>query len=47
MNPMGTLDNTRRFTEMISLLGPPPAEFLKRSKESLKYWDEDGKLGST
>ncbi|KAL5339932.1 kinase-like protein [Aspergillus crustosus] len=41
-----TLDNeeetARRFAEMISLLGPPPIEFLQQSQESLKYWDEQG-----
>ncbi|KAM5501700.1 hypothetical protein McanMca71_005162 [Microsporum canis] len=42
VNPMGELDHGRRFAEMISLLGPPPPEFLKRSKESQKYWDENG-----
>ncbi|KAF7863172.1 hypothetical protein EAF04_007255 [Stromatinia cepivora] len=26
-----------------ALLGPPPPEFLKRSKETSKYWNEDGK----
>lgn len=28
---------------MTALLGPPPSEFLNRSKETSKYWDEDGK----
>lgn len=37
------LDHAHRFAEMISLLGPPPLEFLRRSEESLKYWDENGK----
>ncbi|PYI29996.1 kinase-like protein [Aspergillus indologenus CBS 114.80] len=32
----------RRFAEMVSLLGPPPVEFLRRSKQSLKFWDEEG-----
>ncbi|THC99158.1 hypothetical protein EYZ11_001333 [Aspergillus tanneri] len=27
---------------MISLLGPPPVEFLRRSEEGLKFWDENG-----
>ncbi|PWY89520.1 kinase domain protein, partial [Aspergillus sclerotioniger CBS 115572] len=36
-------DHARRFAEMISLLGPLPVEFLTRSQESLKFWDEDGK----
>jgi serine/threonine-protein kinase SRPK3 len=28
---------------MTALLGPPPPEFLNRSKETSKYWNEDGK----
>lgn len=36
-------DHAQRFAEMISLLGPPPAEFLGRSEESLKFWDREGK----
>ncbi|GAB1191299.1 hypothetical protein APSETT444_000471 [Aspergillus pseudonomiae] len=32
----------QRIAEMISLLGPPPVEFLRRSKESLRLWDEKG-----
>lgn len=36
------LDHAHRFAEMISLLGPPPFEFLRRSEESLKFWDEHG-----
>ncbi|GFF88416.1 kinase-like domain-containing protein [Aspergillus lentulus] len=35
-------DNAQRFAEMISFLGPPPLEFLRRSEESLKFWDENG-----
>ncbi|KAE8148265.1 kinase-like protein [Aspergillus avenaceus] len=36
------MEHAQRFAEMISLLGPPPVEFLERSKESLKFWDENG-----
>ncbi|OAL63479.1 hypothetical protein A7C99_5875 [Trichophyton rubrum] len=42
INPIRELDHGRRFAEMISLRGPAPLEFLKRSKESPKYWDENG-----
>jgi len=28
---------------MTALLGPSPPEFLNRSKETSKYWNEDGK----
>ncbi|KAI3398241.1 hypothetical protein diail_9578, partial [Diaporthe ilicicola] len=34
------LNNAYHLAAMIALLGPPPQEFLKRSQESLKYWDE-------
>lgn len=27
---------------MTALLGPPPPEFLERSEETQKYWDENG-----
>ncbi|KAI9042650.1 kinase-like protein [Aspergillus affinis] len=41
-----TLENdtqhAQRFAEMISHLGPPPVEFLRRSEESLEFWDENG-----
>ncbi|KAK1142858.1 hypothetical protein N8T08_007292 [Aspergillus melleus] len=36
------IQHAQRFAEMISLLGPPPVEFLRRSEESLKFWDENG-----
>ncbi|KAK2752471.1 hypothetical protein FQN54_008133 [Arachnomyces sp. PD_36] len=42
VNPGGELDHSRRFAEMISLMGPPPSTFLKQSDESHKYWDENG-----
>lgn len=27
---------------MIAILGPPPLEFLKRTENSLRYWDDNG-----
>ncbi|CEL00638.1 hypothetical protein ASPCAL00236 [Aspergillus calidoustus] len=36
------VDHTKRHAEMVALLGPPPPEFLRRSKDSLKFWDENG-----
>lgn len=36
------LNNGHHLAAMIALLGPPPREFLDRSQESLKYWDENG-----
>lgn len=35
----GILDDEQNG-EMVSLLGPPPPEFLKRSKKCLEYWDK-------
>jgi hypothetical protein len=29
---------------MISLLGPPPEEFLRRSDKCRQYWDDQGKV---
>lgn len=37
------LNNAYHLASMIALLGPPPREFLKRSQESSKYWDESGR----
>ncbi|CRG91820.1 hypothetical protein PISL3812_08874 [Talaromyces islandicus] len=39
-----TLDEERHLAEMVSLLGPPPAEFLIRSPKYFKYWDDKGEL---
>ncbi|KAK2757610.1 hypothetical protein FQN54_004579 [Arachnomyces sp. PD_36] len=38
----GMLDDEQHLAEMVSLMGPPPVEFLKRSEKCLKYWDEQG-----
>lgn len=34
----------RRFAEMTALLGPPPEAFLRRSPQTLQFWDEHGKF---
>ena len=39
----GMLDDEQHLAEMVSLMGPPPPAFLKRSEKCRKYWDEDGK----
>lgn len=36
------LNDAHHLAAMIALLGPPPREFLDRSEECLKYWDENG-----
>ena len=42
----GILDDEQHLAEMVSLMGPPPASFLKRSEKCRKYWDADGKTGT-
>ncbi|OCL06510.1 protein kinase [Glonium stellatum] len=36
------LDDEQHLAEMVSLLGPPPPEFLKRSEKCYQYWDNQG-----
>ena len=38
----GQLDNEVHFAQMISLMGPPPKQFIERSDRCLKYWDAEG-----
>ncbi|OJJ51657.1 hypothetical protein ASPZODRAFT_88270 [Penicilliopsis zonata CBS 506.65] len=38
----GTLNDEQHLAEMVSLMGPPPPEFLQRSVKSLRYWDSEG-----
>jgi serine/threonine protein kinase len=38
----GLLHDERHLAEMVSLMGPPPKEFLERSENCYKYWDSDG-----
>ncbi|KAK5016105.1 hypothetical protein LTR60_002195 [Cryomyces antarcticus] len=35
------------LAEVIALLGPPPAEFIKRGKRSSEFFDDDGKWRDT
>lgn len=39
----GHLNDEQHLAEMVSLLGPPPKEFLERSNKCRQYWDADGK----
>ncbi|KAH7317229.1 kinase-like protein [Rhexocercosporidium sp. MPI-PUGE-AT-0058] len=41
-NKSEELNNAYHLAVMTALLGPPPTEFLKRSKETSKYWSIDG-----
>lgn len=38
----GTLDDEQHLAEMVSLMGPPPLEFLQRSQKCQRYWDAQG-----
>jgi hypothetical protein len=37
----GIPDNEQHLAEMVSLMGPPPKEFLERSDKCRKYWDAE------
>lgn len=39
---LGALNNEQHLAEMVSLIGPPPLEFLQRSPNCHIYWDERG-----
>jgi serine/threonine-protein kinase SRPK3 len=41
-NESEELNNAYHLAAMTALLGPPPPEFLKKSKETSKYWNIDG-----
>ncbi|EER39562.1 protein kinase [Histoplasma capsulatum var. duboisii H88] len=38
----GILDDEQHLAEIVSLLGPPPLEFIKGNSKCLEYWDEEG-----
>lgn len=38
----GHLDDELHFAQMVSLMGPPPKQFLERSDRCLKFWDSEG-----
>ncbi|KAM0424572.1 hypothetical protein ACHAPT_010291 [Fusarium lateritium] len=38
----GMLDDEQHLAEMVSLMGPPPLAFLRRSDKCRQYWDDDG-----
>jgi len=37
------MNDAYHLAAMTALLGPPPLEFLQRSKDISKYWDMDGR----
>ncbi|KAH7308508.1 protein kinase [Stachybotrys elegans] len=38
----GHLNDEQHLAEMVSLMGPPPKQFLERSEKSRQFWDADG-----
>ncbi|RMY83670.1 hypothetical protein D0862_11640 [Hortaea werneckii] len=38
----GHLDDEVHFAQMVSLMGPPPKQFLERSDRCRKFWDSEG-----
>ena len=36
------LDDEQHLAEMVSLMGPPPPEFIRRSKKCHQFWNEKG-----
>ncbi|KAF1825216.1 protein kinase [Dissoconium aciculare CBS 342.82] len=36
------LSDVQHLAEMVSLMGPPPAAFLKRSEKCSQFWDSEG-----
>ncbi|GAT25291.1 hypothetical protein RIB2604_01902460 [Aspergillus luchuensis] len=42
----GTLSDEQHLAEMVSLMGPPPPEFLMRSKRCERFWDAEEFLES-
>lgn len=38
------LNNEQHLAEIISIVGPPPPEFLRRSKRCFQFWDEKGMM---
>ncbi|PMD18730.1 protein kinase [Hyaloscypha hepaticicola] len=38
----GMLNDEQHVAEMVSFLGPPPPEYLKRSEKCYQYWDSQG-----
>ncbi|OJD24771.1 CMGC/SRPK protein kinase [Blastomyces percursus] len=43
-SPDGKQSNAHLLAKMVTLLGPPPVGYLKRSTQSWEYWDESGML---
>ncbi|PYH37520.1 CMGC protein kinase [Aspergillus neoniger CBS 115656] len=42
-NSDGIFDDQVHLAEMVAIMGPPPTDFIKRSKVGSVFWDENGK----
>ncbi|KAK3074287.1 hypothetical protein LTR53_003398 [Teratosphaeriaceae sp. CCFEE 6253] len=38
----GRYSEAHHLAQMISIIGPPPQDFLRRSERSKRFWDEEG-----
>ncbi|PYI05384.1 CMGC protein kinase [Aspergillus sclerotiicarbonarius CBS 121057] len=38
----GILNDEQHLAELVAIMGPPPMEFLRRSKKCQRFWDEQG-----
>ncbi|KAK4495633.1 hypothetical protein PRZ48_012901 [Zasmidium cellare] len=43
----GRYSEEHHLAQMVSVLGPPPQDFLQRSRKCEKYWDQNGEPGTT
>lgn len=41
-NNDGIFDDRVHLAELIAILGPPPIEFIRRSKVGFVFWDDNG-----
>ena len=39
----GHYSEVHHLAQMVSILGPPPLDFLRRSEKSKRFWNVDGK----
>lgn len=43
-NSDGIFDDRVHLAEMVAIMGPPPTDFIERSKVGSVFWDENGML---
>ncbi|GAQ40314.1 hypothetical protein AKAW_09609 [Aspergillus niger] len=45
--PDGCHSDAQLLAEMVAMLGPPPVEWLRKSRRSLEYWDSSGQWNAS